>query len=201
MSLLRQLDNIKHAILDRDGVINHESPNGYVLSPGEFIWIPGAITALSMLAGAGIKVSVATNQSCIGRGMIDKAGLDMIHEKMENQASENGGFFSGIHFCPHAPGQGCACRKPAPGLLEAAVEQTGISRRETVFIGDSGRDLQAAEAAGIIPVLVRTGKGAETEKILKKGFMKGVDPESIAVFDDLLSACRVLTAGKENPGK
>lgn len=191
------MNNIRHAILDRDGVLNEESSSEYILSPEEFIWIPQAMEALALLAEADIAVSVATNQSCVGRGMINEDELNRIHEKMKNDASDNGGFFASINSCPHAPEHGCACRKPSPGLLDAAVSQTGFPRAETVFIGDADRDLQAAAAAGIAPFLVRTGKGEITEKNLKKGFIRGVEPKSVAVFDDLLSACRALTAGKE----
>ncbi len=196
MNSRQQTGNIRHAILDRDGVINEESPAGYILSPEEFIWVPGAMEGLAILAEAGIAISIATNQSCVGRGLMDKVGLDRIHEKMENEASGKGIFFAGIHFCPHAPDDGCACRKPATGLIEAAITRTRFSRNETIFTGDAERDLQAAAAAGITPFLVRTGKGSQTEENLKKGLIQGVDPENVAVFDDLLSACRAVAAGK-----
>ncbi|MCF8026089.1 MAG: HAD-IIIA family hydrolase [Desulfobacteraceae bacterium] len=195
------LGNIRHAILDRDGVINEESPEGYILSPEEWIWIPGAKEALSMLAQAGIAISVATNQSCVGRGLIDEQGLYRINEKMKNQAAEQGVFFAGIYFCPHLPEYGCRCRKPAPGLLEKAIRQTGFERCETVFIGDAARDLLAAKTAGIASFLVRTGKGADTEADLQKGIVKEIDTKSVHVFDDLLSACRAITATKEKLAK
>lgn len=194
-------NNIRHTILDRDGVINEESPTGYILSPQEFIWIPGAIRALSMLSAAGIEISVATNQSCVGRGLIDEAGLGRIHDKMKKEAAGAGVSFKDIFFCPHTPKDGCGCRKPAPGLLEAAIRKSGFPAPKTVFIGDADRDLQAAAASGISSFLVLTGKGAETEKNLKKGLIRGVDPENVTVFDDLLSACTAIAAGKKGPGK
>ncbi len=188
---------IRHVILDRDGVINEESPSGYILSPKAFIWIPGVRDALSMIAEAGIAISVATNQSCVGRGLIEIKDLDRIHDKMKMEAAEMGVSFAGIFFCPHTPESGCRCRKPAPGLLEAAIRQSGIPRSETIFVGDADRDLQAAAAAGVAAFLVRTGKGADTEKDLKNGIIREIAPENLAVFDDLLSASRALTAGKE----
>lgn len=197
----QHLNNIRHAILDRDGVINEESPTGYILSPEEFIWIDGAIRAMAMLVTAGIEVSVATNQSCVGRGLIDEAGLDRIHDRMKKEASGAGVSFGSIVFCPHLPEDNCGCRKPAPGLLENAIRKSRFPAPETVFIGDADRDLQAAAAAGITAVLVRTGKGADTEKNLKKGLIRGVNPENVTVFDDLLSACAAITETNQGPVK
>lgn len=184
---------IIHVILDRDGVINEEAPGGYVLSPGHWTWLPGSLEALAILVKAGIAISVATNQSCVGRGLIDEDRLQQIHGKMQKEAAGLGVRFAGIHYCPHAPGQGCGCRKPLPGLLEAAVRQSEIPRSRTIFIGDTARDLQAAAAAGVASILVRTGHGPATEADLKKGAITGIAPERIAVFDDLLAASRALT--------
>lgn len=197
MSFTESFGHIRHAILDRDGVINEEAPGGYVLEPGQLIWIPGSIEALSIFAQAGIAISVATNQSCVGRGLIDKPGLACVNEKMEKKAAEHGVAFAGIYFCPHLPEHGCRCRKPAPGLVEEAIRQTGLARSETVFIGDSACDLLAAKAAGIASFLVRTGKGADTETDLKNGLIKEINPKTVYVFDDLLSACMSITAAKE----
>ncbi|MFP4531912.1 MAG: D-glycero-alpha-D-manno-heptose-1,7-bisphosphate 7-phosphatase [Desulfobacterales bacterium] len=188
---------IIHAILDRDGVINEEAPGGYVLSPEHWTWLPGALEALAILVKAGIEISIATNQSCVGRGLIDEARLQQIHGKMKKEASELGVRFAGIHYCPHAPGQGCSCRKPLPGLLEEAIRKSGIPRSQTIFIGDSAKDLQAAAAAGIDSILVRTGHGPTTEADLKKGAITGIAPERIAVFDDLFTASRVLIKEQE----
>ncbi len=185
----------RHVILDRDGVLNKEAPGGYVLSVSQWEWLPGVLEALSVLCSEGLVLSVASNQSCVGRGMIDLSGLEKVHEKMKKDASEKGVFFSGIYFCPHAPGEGCSCRKPEPGLLEQAVKRAGISREETVFIGDSERDLRAALSAGVAAWLVRTGKGTETESALRKEALEGIEPGHICVFDDLRAACRALLEG------
>lgn len=190
---MRNWSHIRHVILDRDGVINEESPDGYVLSRKQWKWIPGSIHALSILTDAGIAISVATNQSCIGRGLINESQLTGIHDKMKKEAAKHGAEFAGIYFCPHSPEQDCRCRKPAPGLLETAIKKSGFARAETLFIGDTARDLQAGQAAGITSLLVRTGHGGNTEADLKNSRIKDIEPEAIFVFDDLLSACMAIT--------
>lgn len=158
----------RHVILDRDGVLNIQAPGGYVLKPDQWHWEPGALEGLAEMARAGVKLSVATNQSCVGRGLMDKDDLELIHALMKKQAEKYNIFFSGIYFCPHAPDHGCACRKPLPGLLEQAIAESGIAPAQTLFIGDAKTDLLAAKAAGISAWLVRTGKGMQTEAALKK---------------------------------
>ena len=184
----------EHVILDRDGVLNQEpdEEKGYVLSPDNWIWLPGALEGLAMIAGAGVPISIATNQSCIGRGLIDTDQLAQIHTKVKREAAARGVFFAGIHFCPHAPEDDCRCRKPRPGLLEAAMDQSGIPPGKTVFIGDAARDLQAAQAAGVHSWLVRTGRGLQTEADMEKMVIAELDPAKVAVFDDLLAACRAM---------
>ena len=183
----------RHVILDRDGVLNEEAPGGYVRSPAEFIWLPGALEALSKLVQSGITLSVATNQSCVGRGIIDLPDLARIHDKMKKEAAAYGVRFSGVYFCPHTPEAGCSCRKPRPALIEAAIRESGITRTKSLMIGDSARDLQAGQAAGIRSWLVRTGRGRETEAEISKGRINGLDAASVCVFDDLAAAGRQIT--------
>ncbi|MGM0656819.1 MAG: D-glycero-beta-D-manno-heptose 1,7-bisphosphate 7-phosphatase [Thermodesulfobacteriota bacterium] len=183
-----------HVILDRDGVLNYEAPGGYVTDADQWVWIEGVLDALAKMYSAGIRLSVATNQSCVGRGIIDQQTLETIHDRMRRDAAAKGIFFSGIHFCPHTPDQGCRCRKPAPGLIEQAIRQSGISNNQTVFIGDSQSDLQAGRAAGITTWLVRTGKGKNTEAALKEGIIQGIRTENVQIFDDLGRACAALLA-------
>ncbi|MCF8024274.1 MAG: D-glycero-beta-D-manno-heptose 1,7-bisphosphate 7-phosphatase [Desulfobacteraceae bacterium] len=184
----------RHVILDRDGVLNYEAPGGYVTDPDQWAWIEGVLDALAKMAQAGLRLSVATNQSCVGRGIIDQQTLEIIHDRMRRDAAAKGIFFSGIHFCPHTPDQGCSCRKPEPGLIEQAVQQSGISKNQTVFIGDSQSDLQAGRAAGIATWLVRTGKGKNTEAALKDGMIQGIRTENVQVFNNLGQACAALLA-------
>lgn len=150
-----------YIILDRDGVINHDSID-YIKSPDEWVAIPGSLEAIAHLNRAGYRVVIATNQSGIARGYYDLATLDEIHEKMMHELATVGGYIEGIFFCPHHPDEGCACRKPKPGLLFQIEEQLGVPLAETYFIGDSHVDMKAAKAAGCLPLLVLTGKGAWT---------------------------------------
>lgn len=152
-------------ILDRDGVINEDSPL-FVKSPAEFIPIPGSINAIARLSQAGYRVVVATNQSGLARKLFDEATLAAIHHKLCSMVENLGGKLSGIFYCPHAPDANCGCRKPATGLLEQIEHAMGSSLAGCYFIGDSEKDLQAATAFGCIPVLVRTGNGAYTEQLL-----------------------------------
>jgi D-glycero-D-manno-heptose 1,7-bisphosphate phosphatase len=188
------MTRFRHVILDRDGVLNYETPGGYVTDPDQWVWIEGVLDALDKMAQAGLRLSVATNQSCVGRGIIDLQTLVTIHDRMRRDAAAKGVFFTGIHFCPHTPDQGCRCRKPEPGLIEKAVQQSGISKNQTLFIGDSQIDLQAGRAAGIATWLLRTGKGKNTEAALKEGMIQGISTENVQIFDDLGRVCAALLA-------
>lgn len=184
--------NIRHVILDRDGVLNQETPGGFVRTPDEWIWLPRVLDALAALSKAGILLSIASNQSCVGRGIIDALTLDQIHDRLRQEAVGRGIEFAGIYYCPHAPDAGCNCRKPKPGLIQDAIHKSGIARSETVFIGDAESDLIAGQSAGVNSWLVRTGKGSDTEVKLKENNIKGVDSNKVCVFDDLYDACLTI---------
>ena len=153
---------MKLIILDRDGTIN-EDRDDFVKSPDEWVPIAGSLEAIARLNHAGWHTVVATNQSGIARGLFDLATLNAIHAKMNRALAEVGGRVDAVFFCPHGPDDGCACRKPRPGMLTAIGERYGIAPRETYAVGDSLRDLEAAAAAGCAPHLVRTGKGAHLD--------------------------------------
>ena len=148
-------------ILDRDGVINEDSDD-YIKSAREWVPIPGSLEAIARLNHAGIQVTVATNQSGIGRGLFSLEDLNQMHAKFHAALARVGGHIDGIFFCPHHPDAGCRCRKPAPGLLHAISLRLGIPLSEVPVIGDAKRDVDAALAARAQPLLVRTGKGERT---------------------------------------
>ena len=180
--------NARHVILDRDGVLNHEAPaHGYILRSADFHGLPGTRTALALMHEAGIRLSVATNQSAVGRGLMDLQQLEHILSHMRAQAAAAGGPIDAVFYCPHAPDEGCDCRKPRPGLIAAAMAASGILPEQTLFAGDDERDVQAALAAGVTPVLLRTGKGAHTEAQLRNRRF------TLPVYDDLLQFARALT--------
>ena len=151
-------------IMDRDGVINFDSKE-YIKSPKEWNPIPHSLNAITRLNHAGHQVVVATNQSGVGRGYYTLATLEAIHQKMKDELLVIGGHVDGVYFCPHTPDDGCECRKPKPGMLFEIGKDFNTDLKQAYFIGDSLRDIQAAQRAGTLPILVRTGKG---ETMLKK---------------------------------
>ncbi len=165
------------AILERDGVINQDSPE-QVKSPEEWEPIPGSLEAIAQLNRAGYRVIIATNQPGLGRQLFDIEALNRIHEKMHHHLSDVGGNVEAIFFCPHRPGDKCRCRKPRPGLLLEIGQRLHIPLEEVPVVGDSQPDIEAARAAGARPVLVRTGDGQRTERKL-------ADLEGLEVYDDL----------------
>ncbi len=152
---------MKLIILDRDGVINHDS-DAYIKSPQEWRPLAGSLEAIARLGKAGYRVVVASNQSGVGRGLFDLATLGAIHAKMHQAVAAAGGRLDAVFFCPHAADASCRCRKPAPGMLEEILRRFHVEADSVMMIGDALRDLQAADAVGIKPVLVLTGKGRKT---------------------------------------
>lgn len=177
-------------ILDRDGVINEDSPD-FIRSPDAWQPIPGSLEAIAGLTGAGWRVAVATNQSGIARGLFDEAVLEAIHRRMRAAVEAAGGRIEVIAYCPHGPHENCGCRKPEPGLLLQIAAATGLPIASAPCVGDSLRDLVAARSAGCRPVLVRTGKGRETEARLDE---PGA-PSRVPVFDDLRGFVGELLSG------
>lgn len=167
---------MKLIILDRDGVINHDS-DAYIKSPDEWHPLPGSLEAIAQLCKAGYHLVVATNQSGIARRLFDVATLGAIHAKMHRAVAEAGGQIDAIFFCPHGPDEGCACRKPRTGLFDEILARFGVATNDVHAIGDQLRDLQAAHAVGCRPVLVLTGKGRAT---LAAG---GLPPDTVVRVD------------------
>lgn len=175
---------IRHVILDRDGVLNHESGE-FVAGPDAWSWLPGSLEGLALLSRAGVRLSLATNQASIGRGRLRREMLEAIHARMTREAREAGGTIDAIFVCPHAPTEACRCRKPAPGLIEAAMASTSIPGHETLLVGDDERDIEAASAAGIDAALVLTGKGSHVARSLAF--------ERVRVYPDLRAVAEALT--------
>ncbi len=169
-------------VLDRDGVINADSDD-YIKSPDEWLPIPGSLDAIALLHSNGFRVAIATNQSGIARGLFDGESLAAIHHKMCSMVEEADGFIEGIFFCPHGPDDQCECRKPKTGLLKQIEAEFECVLPGAIMIGDSLKDLQVASSYGLLPVLVRTGKGTSTESQLESRGMS-----DIPVFDNLYDA-------------
>ncbi len=150
---------VKLVILGRDGILNHFREN-HVTAPEEWRPIPGALEAVARLNHAGWHVVVATNQSGIGRGMIDMAAVNAVHAYMNQQLMVQGGRLDAVFFCPHTPEDDCECRKPRPGMLLDIGRRYGLDMAQVPMVGDTLRDLQAAHHAGCLPHLVRSGRAA-----------------------------------------
>ena len=171
-------------ILDRDGVINHDS-DSYIKAAEEWRPIAGSLEAIVRLNHAGYQVVLATNQSGVGRGLFEVSTLNAIHDKMHRALAQIGGRIDAIFFCPHAQEANCECRKPKAGLFEEIARRFSVDLKGVPSIGDSLRDLQAAAEVGATPMLVLTGKGAKT-----KG--DGRLPEGTQIYADLADAVRSI---------
>lgn len=152
---------MKLVILDRDGVINQDS-KAFIKSPAEWIALPGSLEAIARLSQAGWRVVIASNQSGLSRGMFSMETLNAIHAKMRTELAQAGGHVDSVFICPHGPDDGCACRKPKPGMYTDIARRYDVSLKDVPAVGDSLRDLQASVAAGCAPWLVLTGNGQKT---------------------------------------
>ncbi len=175
-------------LLDRDGVLN-EQRSDYVKSPDELRLILGAAEAVADLCRAGYRIAVVTNQSCIGRGIIDTGMLSSIHQRLGDEVARAGGRLDGIFHCPDPPWAATERRKPGPGMLREALARFGATAAQTPMIGDSLGDLEAAAALSCPRILVRTGSGAATQAA---GIPSHILP--VAVYRDLADAARALIA-------
>lgn len=174
-------------LLDRDGVINQDSPD-YIKDVTEWVPIAGSLDAIAALKRAGYLVAVCTNQAGVGRGLFSLDALGRVHARMNAELGRRGCALDGLRFCPHRPDDGCNCRKPRPGMLIEAMRELAVAPAEALFVGDSLRDMEAAAAAGCRAALVRTGSGAAIEATARR---MGID----CVADDLESLARDLIGG------
>ena len=180
---------VKLVILGRDGILN-EFRDDHVKAPEEWYPIPGALEAVSRLNHAGWHTVVATNQSGIGRGMIDMASVNAVHAHMLKQLMAVGGRIDAVFFCPHTPEDQCDCRKPLPGLMRDIGKRYGIDLKHVPLVGDTLRDMQAAHAAGCQPHLIRSGRAAVLGPELIKDIVDQLP--GTRVHDDLAAFAEYL---------
>lgn len=164
-------------LLDRDGTLVVDAP--YNADPGRVVPMPTAAAALARLRAAGIRTAVVSNQSGIARGLLTREQVDAVNTKVAHLLGPLGPFL----VCPHAPEDGCGCRKPAPGLVISAAAALGVPASRCAVIGDIGADVEAARAAGARPMLVPT-RETRPEEV-------SAAPEVAA---DLLAAVELLLA-------
>jgi len=178
-------------VLDRDGVINVDIPGRYVCNAAQWVPIAGSLSAMGRLSAAGFEIYVVSNQSGIGRGLFTVADLTEMHEKLVAELNAHHGRIAGWFYCPHTPADGCRCRKPGTGLLEAVSTAAGMALDGVPFVGDKWTDLVAARAMSMRPVLVGTGHGADT--------MRAHAGEIEEFFVDLAHAADFIIEGAESP--
>ena len=183
---------MKLVIVDRDGTLCVER-EGYIQTPDDWEPLPGALDAIARLNHAGYQVVIAANQPGLGRGLFDMAALNAIQSRMNKQLAAAGGRIDAFFYCPHAPDEGCSCRKPLPGLFLQIGDRYKVDLAQVHAVGDSVRDVQAAVAAGCVPHLVLTGKGAPAQTDpLPAGF-----PPGTRVHADLAAFASAFIAEKE----
>lgn len=185
----RRVAGVRLAILGRDGVINERLTAG-VCSVDEWRAIPGSLRAIARLTSAHFHLVVATNQAGVAAGALDGGMLAHIHTKMNNEVAREGGRIEAIFYCPHGIGDGCACRKPKPGLLLELAKRLDIELGGIPFIGDSPDDVAAARAVGARAIMVRAGYGKVAEDSAS-----GID--GVEIYDDLAAAASVLIGQQE----
>jgi histidinol-phosphate phosphatase family protein len=173
--------------LDRDGVINADRLD-YVKSWEEFQFLPCSLEALAALSKARYRIVVITNQSAVGRGLLTEAALQQIHTRMIERVRATGGRIDAVYYCPHTPNARCYCRKPAPGLFLEAARNSGIDLTSSWAIGDSHRDVEAANRAGVQAILL--------DRSLPDASATDASPGRFLRATDLLDAVRIVLEGR-----
>ena len=153
---------MKAVFLDRDGTLIREK--GYLRDPEGVELLPGVPEGLALLRRHGYRLIVATNQAGVGRGLYSLDDMRAVNARMQALLAGEGLELDAVYSCPHAPDENCRCRKPAPGMLERAACELGISLESSFVIGDRESDVLLGLYAGMRAILVRSGYGAQTEE-------------------------------------
>ena len=151
-----------YVLLDRDGTINVDAH--YLSRPEQVVLLPGAAEGLRRLQSLGSGLIVLANQSGVARGYFDMAHLDAVNARLHELLAQEGIRLDGLYACPHGPGDGCACRKPRPGLVERAVRDHGFDPEAAYMVGDKLADIALGQAVKAVTILVRTGYSAGVER-------------------------------------
>jgi len=174
--------------MDRDGTVSEEI--GYMYDAGMYRPFPWTAEAVRQINDSGFKAVLITNQSGVERGYFSESTVHAVHAILQNELARSMAHLDAIYYCPHRPETGCGCRKPEPGMLLKAADDLDIDLRRSFMIGDRYLDVQTARAAGVRPILVRTGDGAvELEKYADAS---AIQPDFIA--ENLLDAVKAILA-------
>jgi histidinol-phosphate phosphatase family protein len=146
---------MRAVFLDKDGTLVENVP--YNADPARIVLAPGAREAVAAIAGAGYRVIVVSNQPGVALGRFAEADLERIEQRLRELLPALDGFY----WCPHAPGEGCPCRKPAAGLLERAAREHGVDLSQSWMVGDILDDVEAGRRAGCRTVLLDVGNETE----------------------------------------
>lgn len=166
----------KFVFLDRDGTLNVRPPRAcYIERPEDFVWLPGAREAVARLKAAGYTLILISNQPGLARGNLTEKTLEAIHQKMQEELRSAGGEIDRIYYCPHNWDDGCACRKPKPGMFFEAQKEFSLDLSQCIMYGDDERDMEAAAAAGCPCELITEDYplSAAVDKLLGSGSGKG----------------------------
>lgn len=173
--------------LDRDGTINID--HVYINDPHLIELLPGVGEAIRKAQNAGFKIIVVTNQSGVGRGIIDPKVLPLIHGRLDELLTEKSASIDSYKSCIHTPEENCSCRKPSPQLVFEATQELNIDLTRSYFIGDKLSDVATGKASGCFKnILVRTGKGEEEERVYILANPKNPNEKPDYVATDLSAA-------------
>jgi D-glycero-D-manno-heptose 1,7-bisphosphate phosphatase len=171
----------KYIILDRDGVINHDSPS-YIKNQNEWIPIDRSLEAIALLTKHSYRVLLVSNQAGVSRGIIKYEDLIKTHNKFLSCCHDHGGKIFSTYYCYDHPDSRSKKRKPQPGMYIDIADRLGIDLTDIFAIGDSPKDIIAALSSGCKPLGVRTGNGSE---------IKDKMPD-VSLFDDLYDAAEYV---------
>ncbi len=172
---------MKIIILDRDTLARFD-----VGKPGGWQPLPGSLEALAHLHREGYRILVTAQLPGVGRGQNNLDAVNRVHAGLLEAVRNKGGEIEAFFMCPHAPGENCRCRKPLPGLFEEIAERLKINLARVFAVGRTVADVQAAQAAQSLPVLVRAGDVGDAGERLR----------GVPVFDDLPAFAAALLGGQ-----
>ena len=164
----------KALFLDRDGTIIHDP--GYLSKIEQIRFYDGVLEKIAFLKNIGFKIFIITNQSGVGRGYFSEEKLNVIHDHLLKMMYDNQAGVDGIRYCPHAPEDGCACRKPSPEMVLSLSKEFDVDLQQSFFIGDKIQDVLTGKNTNCKTVLITHGK--TREQLCSKG-EKWAEPDFI----------------------